>query len=393
MMHNTAMRNALALTVASLLVAGCQQPSQQAAKAQQPPPPQVTVSQPVSKVVAEETEVVGRFVAVDSVEVRARVSGYLEKVEFRDGQMVDKGNLLFTIDQRPFEATLAQAKAQLEQSKANLSFAEGNLERGENLRRGTVISEQGLDQRIQAERVARSAVKAQEAAVLQAELDLRYTELRAPVKGRIGDRRVSPGNLVTGGSGGSTTLLATIQSVDPIRFEFTLDEGTYLEFLKLHGEKALNDPSVPVRLKLISDNGFDRTGRVDFIDNSLSRTAGVIRMRAEFPNPDGLLTPGMFGRIRLDLAPPAEALLVPDEAVGTEQASKFVLVVDDKKIAKPKYVTLGPLVDGLRVVKGVDRSDWVIIKGLMRARPGSPVTPTEGSLKTAANDPPPPPRN
>lgn len=391
-MTNTSnLRLAAVLSALALLLAACEKPKSQA-QAAPPPPPEVIVAQPARKVVAEQTEFVGRFVAVDSVEMRARVSGYLDKVHFRDGQLVDKGQLLFTVDRRPFEATLQQAKATLEQAKANLSFAENNLERGENLKRGTVISDQTLDQRVQAERVARSSVMAQEAAVRQAELDLQFTELKAPVAGRIGDRRVSPGNLVVGGSSGTSTLLATIQSVDPMRFEFTVDEAAYLRFLAVHGESAASSPNVKVRLKLIDEDKFAREGRIDFVDNSISRSAGVIRMRAEFPNPTGKLTPGMFGRIQIDVAPPAEALLVPDEAIGTEQARKYVLVIadkDGKKVAKPTYIVPGPVVDGLRVVKsGLTGEDWVIIKGLMRARPGSPVTPKEGPIATAANVPP-----
>ncbi len=383
------LRFATAAVLASFVsvLAACDQPKPAAQAQGAPPPPEVIVSPPVRKVVAEKSEFVGRFVAVDSVEIRARVSGYLDEIHFRDGQRVDKGQLLFTIDRRPFQATLEQAKAQLEQAKANLAFAQSNLERGENLKRGTVISEQTLDQRVQAERVARSSVTAQEAAVRQAELDLEFTELRSPVAGRIGDRRVSPGNVVVGGSSTSTTLLATVQSVDPIRFEFTVDETAYLRFIAVHGEAATLKPNVPVRLKLIDEDKFALEGRIEFIDNTISRTAGVIRMRAEFPNPSGKLTPGMFGRIELDAAPPAEALLVPDEAIGTEQARKFVLVVDDKdgkKITRPAYVTLGAVVDGLRVVKsGLTPEQRVVIKGLMRVRPGNPVSPKEGTIATA----------
>ncbi|MGD9668214.1 MAG: efflux RND transporter periplasmic adaptor subunit [Hyphomicrobiaceae bacterium] len=373
----------------ALLLGGCDQLKPASQSTAQPPPPEVTVSRPLVKTIAETTEFVGRFVAVDSIEIRSRVSGYLEQIKFRDGSQVEKGQLLFVIDKRPFMATLDQAKANLEQMKANLSFAESNLERGQNLKRGTVISDQTLDQRVQAERVARSAVAAQEAAVKQAELDLQYTELRAPVSGRIGDRRVSEGNLVTGGSGGNTTLLATINSTDPIRFEFTIDEATYLRFLALNGEKEVANPNVPVSLKLINEDTFENHGRIDFVDNAFNRSSGVIRVRAVFPNPTGRFTPGMFGRLRLQIAPPAEALLIPDAAIGTEQVKKFVFVVRDKegsKVAEQRYVTLGPLTDGLRVVRdGISPEDQVVINGSMKARAGSPVTPKEGTIATASN--------
>lgn len=382
-------RCALIVAPILVLIAACDQSASVPTAKQAPPPPQVTVAKPVSRVVAETQEFVGRFVAVDAVEIRARVSGYLDKVAFRDGQRVEKGDLLFTIDQRPFETALAQAKAQVEQARANLEFAQSNLERGQRLKRGTDITEQTYDERVQAERVAKASLVVQETAVKQAELDLQFTELKAPVAGRIGDRRVAPGNLVTGGNGSSTTLLATIQSIDPIRFEFTLDEASYLEFRRTHGEIAVSDANIPVRLKLIGEDTFDHEGRLDFIDNALSTSNGVIRFRAEFPNPTGIFTPGMFGRVRMQMGAPAETLLVPDEAIGSEQANKLVMTVvtkDGKSIAIPRYVTLGPVVDGLRVVRsGLDKSDIVIISGLMRARPNAPVTPKEGSIATAVN--------
>ena len=371
----------------SLLLAACEKPQQQAAA---PPPPQVTVATPIKKVVADYDEYVGRFVAIDAVEVRARVSGYLDSISFKDGQMVKRGDLLFTIDRRPFEAALEQAKATLEQAKANLAFAESDLTRATSLQPGTSITQQTIDQRVQAKRVAQATVYAQEAAVRQAALDLEFTELRAPVAGRIGDRRVSVGNLVTGGTGGSTTLLATIQSTDPIRFEFTFDEASYLRYTRLN--KGVDGPAldVPVELKLIDEKDFVHKGHMDFIDNAISGSSGAIRGRAEFANSDGTFTPGMFARLRLAAAPPAEALLVPDAAIGTEQVRKFVFTVDGDNVAKPKYVTLGPVVDGLRVISdGLAPDDRVIINGLMRARPGAKVTPQPGTITVAQPQSPP----
>jgi RND family efflux transporter MFP subunit len=309
------------------------------------------------------------------------VSGYLDAIHFKDGQLVQKGDLLFTIDRRPFEATLSQTQANLAQARANLAYAESDLERGQGLVRGSTITQQTFDQRTQAKRVAEASVKAQEAAVRQAELDLGFTELRAPVSGRIGDRRVSAGNLVTGGTNGTTTLLATITSIDPIRFEFTMDEASYLRYVRLGGGGASENArgtNLPARLKLIDEAQFTHQGKTDFVDNAIDRSSGTIRGRAEFPNPDGALTPGMFGRIQLPAGPPAEALLVPDLAIGTEQVRKFVLVVDGENVARPKYVTLGPVMEGLRVVTaGLAADDRVIVNGLMRARPGVKVTPEE----------------
>src|SRR5436305_7511324 len=225
----------LVLAFAPLLGACGQAEQKQAA----PPPPAVTVAKPVKQTVTDYDEYVGRFVAVDMVEVRARVSGYLDKVHFTDGQIVKQGDLLFTIDRRPFEATLAQAQANLAQARANLAYAEADLARGQSLVRGSTITQQTFDQRTQAKRVAEATVAAQDAAVRQAMLDLEFTELRAPVSGRIGDRRVSPGNLVTGGTTGTTTLLATITSIDPIRFEFTMDETAYLRYMRLAKDGAV----------------------------------------------------------------------------------------------------------------------------------------------------------
>jgi RND family efflux transporter MFP subunit len=300
--------------------------------------------------------------------------------------MVKKGDLLFTIDRRPFETVLEQARANLAQARANLAFAERELERGKDLVRGTTITQQTFDQRVQAKSVAEASVAAQEAAIRQATLDVEFTELRAPVSGRIGDRRVSPGNLVTGGTAGNTTLLATIQSTDPIRFEFTFDEASYVRHMRLAqgSAGATRGMTLPVKLKLIDESDFIHEGKLDFVDNAIDHSSGTIRGRAEFPNPDGTFTPGMFGRVQVAAGPPTEALLVPDAAIGTEQARKFVLVVDGENVAKAKYVSLGQTVDGLRVITaGLTADDRVVVNGLMRARPGMKVTPQDGSIASA----------
>ncbi len=380
------MRILFVLLLIAPALAACEQKQSQTQNAS-PPPPEVTVAKPAKKLLAALDEYVGRFVAVDSVEVRARVSGYLDAPRFQDGQLVKKGDLLFTIDRRPFQTAFDQANASLAQAKANLAFAQGDLDRGERLVRGSTITQQTFDQRTQAVRVAEASVAAQEAAVRQASLDLEFTELRAPVSGRIGDRRVSTGNLVTGGSGGGTTLLATIQSTDPIRFEFPFDEASYLRYLRLtkDGTGADRGMNVAVKLRLIDEPAFSHEGRMDFVDNAIDRSSGTIRGRAVFANPHGTLTPGMFGRIQLAAGPPAEALLVPDVAIGTEQTRKFVLAVDREDVARPKYVTLGQVVDGMRVITaGLAADDRVIVNGLMRARPGAKVTPQEGRTASAS---------
>ena len=367
------------LLLAALLAACGQspQPSQSA-----PPPPAVTVSKPVKKTIVDRDEYVGRFVAVDSVEIRARVSGYLDAIHFTDGQMVKKADVLFTIDRRPFAIGLDQARANLAQARANLAFTENDLNRGQQLVRDKTITEQTYDQRVQAKRVAEASVQANEAVVRSAELDYgEYSELRAPIEGRIGDRRVSVGNLVTGGTGGNTTLLATIMSMDPIRFEFTFDEASYLRyqhFAKDGHEVAAHGAATPVKLKLLDEPEFVHDGQIDFIDNAISTSSGTIRGRAVFANPQRLFTPGMFGRIQVPGSPPYEALAVPDVAIGTEQARKFVYVVDAENTARQKYVKLGQINDGLRVIKsGLAADDRVIVSGLTLIRPGAKVNPQE----------------
>jgi RND family efflux transporter MFP subunit len=378
------------LTILLLLapvLAACGQ-SQSQPQAAAPPPPQVTIAKPTSKMIADQDEYVGRFVAVESVEVRARVPGYLEAIHFQDGQMVKAGDLLFTIDRRPFQIALAQAQASLAQAKATLAFAESDLVRAQSVAVGSVITQQTFDQRTQAKRSAEAAVAAQQAAERQAALDLEFTELRAPVSGRIGDRRVSIGNLVTGGTSGNTSLLATIESIDPIRFEFTLDEASYLRYAHFTDDGAgapTRGFTLPIKLKLLDESVFAHEGKMDFVDNAIDRSSSTIRARAVFANPDGKLTPGMFARVRIAAAPAKRELLVPDAAIGTEQVRKFVLVVDVENVARPKYVTLGPVVDGLRVVtQGLTPDDNVIINGLMRARPGAKVTPQQSSTASAS---------
>jgi len=298
---------------------------------------------------------------------------------------------LFTIDKRPFQNTLDQARANLVQAKSNLAFTQSDLARGQQLVRDKTITEQTFEQRSQAFRNAQASVSANEAAVRQAELDLEFTELRAPIKGRIGDRRVSPGNLVTGGSGGSTTLLATIVSTDPIHFEFTFDEASYLRYERLSktgSDVASRGAGVPVALKLIDESDFDHKGRMDFVNNVIDSSTGTIRGRALFENPNAVFTPGMFARVRVPASPPYEALLVPDAAIGTEQIRKFVLVVNADNTLASKYVTLGQTTsDGLRVIKeGLGPDERVVVDGLMRARPGQKVTPQEkGAVKPAVS--------
>ena len=378
-------RDIVLLCALATLVASCGEGPKQGG----PPPPAVTIAKAAKRTVTDFDEYVGRFAAINSVEVRARVSGYLEGVHFKDGQIVKQGDLLFTIDKRPFQNTLEQARANLAQAKSNLTFTEADYTRGQQLVRDKTITDQTFEQRSQAYRNAQASVSNNEAAVRQAELDIEFTELRAPVNGRIGDRRVSPGNLVTGGTAGNTTLLATIVSTDPIYFEFTFDEASFLRYERMSktgNDIASRSAGVQVALKLIDEQNFAHNGDMDFVDNAIDRSTGTIRGRALFANPNNIFTPGMFARVRVPGSPSYEALLVPDAAIGTEQARKFVLTVNADNTVVPKYVTLGQTTtDNLRVIKnGLSPDDRVIVNGLLRARPGQKVTPQEEGKPGAA---------
>ena len=382
-------RSNIVMSLATLVV-GCGDSAQKQAA---PPPPTVTVAKPVKRTVSDFDEYVGRFVAVNSVEVRARVSGYLDSIAFKDGQTVKQGDLLFTIDKRPFQNAVDQARANLNAAKSNLAFTEADFTRGQQLVRDKTITDQTFEQRSQAYRNSQASVAGAEAALRTSELDLEFTELRAPVNGRIGDRRVSQGNLVTGGTGGNTTLLATIVSTDPIRFEFTFDEASYLRYERLakgsNDDIASRGTGTKVSLKLIDEKDFAHEGTMDFVDNVIDRATGTIRGRAVFANPNGVFTVGMFARVRVPASPSYEALLVPDAAVGTEQARKFVTTVNAENVVTPKYVTLAQVLpDGMRVIKeGLSPDDRIVVNGLLRARPGQKVTPQEQGAAPAADAP------
>ena len=314
----------------------------------------------------------GTLRATTTVDVGSQVSGQVLDVLVDFNDRVTKGQPIATLDPAPLATRLRQAQADL---------ANADLKRAEELIDRKTISEAIFEQRVQAKRAADAQVQSAEANVRMAALNLEFTELRSPVDGRIGDRRVSPGNLVIGGSQPSTTLLATVVSTDPIRFEFTFDEQAFLRYSRLADDgTSIDKRGVEVELRLLDEASFGHKGKLDFIDNVINETSGTIRGRAVFANPDGLFTPGMFARVRVPASRPFEALLVPDSAIGTEQIRKFVYVVDGENTVRQKYVTLGPLDNGMRVVqKGIEATDRVIVNGMVRARPGIKVTPqTEG---------------
>lgn len=359
-----------------------------AAQAAPPAPPPVTVSAPVQKTVTEWDEYTGQFAAVDYVEIRARVSGYLTEIHFTDGQLVNKGDLLFIIDPRPYEIELQQAQAQHATAEATLDLANRELQRAATLREKDFVAQSTYDQRLQTMKSAAASVEAGKAAIRQAQLDLEFSHITAPVTGRISLHQVSIGNLVAGGSNGTPTLLTTIVSLDPIYLNFDMSEAQFLSYERAVAEgrlKSNRGTGVPVFARLTDEQKWPREGTLNFVDNQVDRGAGSIRARGIFPNPNFFLTPGQFGRLRIPGSEPYQAILVPDASVVTDQSSKLILTVAEDGTVVPKPVRLGPMIDGLRVIRsGLDAKDRVVIDGLVRARPGTKVTPQPGEIKPAA---------
>ena len=348
--------------------------------------PSVTVAQPLQRKIVEYDEFTGQFAPVEFVEVRSRVSGYLQAIQFKEGQIIKKGDLLVVIDPRPFEAALASAKAQLAQSLARLELANRQLARASELRKRNTVAVSTYDERLQEQRVAAAAAAIARATIRTAELNLEFCRIVAPIDGRIGRRMVSKGNLVSGGAGSGNTLLTTIVSIDPIYFVFDMSESDFLAFQRAvqSGKLKSTRDAVKVFGRLTDEPDWPREGTLNFVDNRIDRTAGTIRVCAVFPNKDGFLTPGQFGRIRLPGSPPYTALLIPDRAVLTDQSNKIVMTVTKDGTVVPKRIKPGPLYDGLRIVRsGLSPDDRIIINGLMRARPGQKVTPKKGVIRGA----------
>ncbi|HXH09466.1 MAG TPA: efflux RND transporter periplasmic adaptor subunit [Alphaproteobacteria bacterium] len=361
------------------LLAACQQ--QQAVPP--PPPPQVTVSQPVVREVVEWDDFTGRLEAVEMVEVRARVSGYLQSVHFTDGELVKKGALLFVIDPRPYQAELNRAQAAFEQAVARYEQARKDFARAQPLVKSRAISQEEFDTRASEQRQAAEAVQAARAAVEAARLNVEFTQVRAPIGGRISREYVTVGNLINGGTGDST-LLTRIVSLDPIYGYFDIDERSFLKYTQLwrNGTHPVaGRETVPVYLGLANESGFPHQGRLDFIDNRLDPHTGTMTARAIFPNPDLRLVPGLFARIRVPGSDRYEALLIPDEAIGTDQTQRFVFVVNAQNTVEYRKVTPGPLIDGVRVIReGLKPEEWVVVNGVQRVRAGVQVEPQRQAL-------------
>lgn len=369
----------LAGVSAASLLGGCDQssPQAQAQPKAAAAAPAVSVSKPVQREITEWDEYTGRFDPVEFVEIRARVSGHLDQVRFKDGQIVKQGEQLFSIDPRPFERALEQARAELFAATTKVDNANLDVVRGKPLVEKKIIADKTFDDRMSILRDAQAAVKVAEAKVKSAELDLTFTSIASPITGRISRTMVTAGNWISAGSVAGTTMLTTIVSQDPIYLYFDLNENNYIKYKRL-AERGIGggaaDVGAPVELALPDEQGFPHKAKLDFLDNRLDAGTGTLRARARVDNAAGLFSPGMFARVRVSGSANYLAVLLPDDAIGTDQTNKFVLIVSDDGIVVRRNVKLGPLVDKLRVVReGVTGDDWVITRGLQRARPGSKV--------------------
>jgi RND family efflux transporter MFP subunit len=365
------------------MLAACGDAAQLPAQA----PPEVEVSQPVVRSIREWDEYTGRFEPVDRVEIRARVGGFLESVRFREGSIVKKGDELFIIDPRPFQATIDRVTAEVMSAQAAVDGAARELERARRLRETSAGSQQALDDRLTAKLAADAALLSAKANLRLAQLDLEFATVKAPIAGRISEAQVTAGNLIAGGQS-NATLLATIVSITPMRFAFDISEAAALKYLRLAsagGRPTSRDNPNRVQVRLFDESEWTREGHMEFVNNAIDEQTGTIRERAIFDNTDDFLIPGAFGRLRVIASNEYEAILLPDAAIGTDQARKIVAVVGADNTVAMKVVELGPLHDGLRIIrKGINRDDRVVVNGLMRVRPGSAVTPKAVQIADAA---------
>jgi len=356
----------VALLVGALLT-GCGKKASPTA-----PPPVVSVIQPVEREVVEWDEYTGRLEAPESVEIRARVSGYLDKVHFKEGKEVKKGDVLFTIDPRPYQAEYDRAEAEHQRAESQADLAKSDAERAKNLIATKAISQEDFDTKTKTFAAALAALKAAHAAVDSAKLNLEFTEVRSPIDGRTSRAEVTAGNLVSGGAG--ATLLTTVVSQDPLYCYVDVDERSVLKYLQLRREgkrqSALDKP-IPVEMALADETGYPHKGFTDFVDNKIDPTTGTLHCRGVFPNPERALGPGFFARMRIPGSGRYLALLIPDRALGSDQSQKFVYVVNAEKKVEYRQVKIGPMIDGLRVVKeGLKPGEQIIVEGLLRVRPG-----------------------
>ena len=349
--------------------------------------PQVVVSKPLLREVDARLGFLGQLSAIEQLEIRAQVGGTLTGIHFKDGDIVHQGDLLFTIDARPYEIRLTQANALLETASARLVLAGRELNRAQMLAAKAFGTEQAVDQRTNDQRAAQAAVDDAKAQIRDAEFDLEHSRITAPFTGRIGTHLVSVGNLIAGSRAATspTTLLATLVSLDPIYLDFDMSESDFLTYSR-HRARRQGGFADKVEIALGDEREFTRRGTLDFVDNALNRSSGTIHARATIPNPDRLLTPGMFARVRLVVGAPAQALLVPDTAVLPDQSQHIVLTVAPNSTVVAKPVEIGDVRNGLRVIRsGLTPNDQVIIDGIPHASPGAKVAPQDGTIRYAAD--------
>ncbi len=351
-----------------------------------PPPPQVAVAAPLQRNVTDWDDYVGRFEAVEDVEIVARVSGTVTRIAFREGLAVPKGALLYEIDPRPYRAALAQAEAEVARARANRAVATSERARAESLLPEEAISRELYEQKAAAAKAADAALAAARATAEARRLDLGFTQVRAPVAGRVSDRRVSLGDYVTAGQ----TVLTRVVTIDPIWFTFDGAESFYLKYVRqdASGERQSSRYAPnPVEIQLADEADYRWRGKMVFVDNAVDPQSGTIRARAEIRNPDGFLVPGLFGRARLLGSGAYPGLLVPDEAVITDQTRRAVFVLGKDNKVEMRSVELGPMVEGLRVIRsGLKAGDKVVLDGLARLQPGAVVTPKAGTIKPRAGN-------
>jgi RND family efflux transporter MFP subunit len=361
----------LVVLAAFLWAAGCK-PKSSVAPQQ---PPTVTVVQPIAREVIEWDEYIGRLESPETVELRARVSGYLDKVHFKEGKPVKAGDLLFTIDRRPYKADLDRASADYERAQSQTELARNDADRAQKLIQTKAISTEDFDTKVKNYTAAQAAERSARATLDLAKLNYEFTEIRAPIDGRISRALVTQGNLISGGvSGAGATLLTTIVSLDPLYLYGDADERAILKYIRLSKEGSrvsARDKEIPAEMGLADENGFPHKGYMDFVDNRIDPNTGTMRARGVFPNTDQSLSPGFFARIRIPGSGKYPALLLPDRALGSDQAQKFVYVVNAENKVEFRPVKIGPMIDGLRVVKeGLKPRESVIVEGLLRVRPG-----------------------
>lgn len=341
-------------------------------------PPEVTVAQVLVRPVSDSNEFTGRLQAVDTIQLRPRVSGYVDSVHFTEGAMVKKGQLLFRIDPRPYQAEVDRLQANLNQARSELTLAEANAARGQRLLEQHAISREEGDRLTTAAQSARAQLASTSAALEAAKLNLGFTEVRAPIDGRVSNALVTPGNLVT-----SNDVLTSVVSVNPVYAYFDVDEHSYLKLEQLRRERGV---APKVAMALANEQGFPHAGRIDFVDNQLRAGSGTIRLRAVFDNADGSYTPGLYVRVQLRSDSQRPRALIDDRAVATDLGNKYVLVLKDRKVEYRRIVT-GPLLDGLRVVEdGLGKDDVVVVNGLQHVRPGVEVNATKVAMETRSQD-------